>query len=276
MFDGEDTSSHLGLWITDGTVAGTSEVQVAGASSSGLFNSGLTPDFTVLGGKALFAGSDAKSNYSLWVTDGTSAGTSELTSASAYSSGLFYFRIAPDITVLNGTEAVFEGEDTLDHLNLWVTNGTSAGKSEADHGRGVLRTGCSISITPPPSKLISRRSATRCCLSAKTARRRSASITNGTSAGTSELTAAGANAKGLFYNGSIQVFPDLTVLGTEALFAGLDANGHIGLWVTNGTSAGTSGLTVTGAVPSGLFYNNGPVLDPDFTVIGGQALFEGV
>jgi ELWxxDGT repeat protein len=64
-------------------------------------------------------------------------------------------------------------------------------------------------------------------------------------------------------------------LGGKVLFAGFDSSGHINIWVTAGTSAGTSELIVAGADPSGLFYNNGPVLNPDFTVIGGTAVFEG-
>ena len=65
-------------------------------------------------------------------------------------------------------------------------------------------------------------------------------MSDGTSAGISELTVAGAYSGGIFRS----LFPDFTVLGDKALFNGLDASGHPNLWVTNGTSAGTSELTV--------------------------------
>jgi ELWxxDGT repeat protein len=129
-FAGVDASNHQSLWVTDATVAGTSEVQVAAASSGGLFGFGPSPSFTVLGSKALFAGHDANGHYGLWVTDGTAAGTSELADAPAYSFGLFYYQVNPDFTVLSSGKALFEGNDAIDHLNLWLTDGTSAGTNE--------------------------------------------------------------------------------------------------------------------------------------------------
>jgi ELWxxDGT repeat protein len=64
------------------------------------------------------------------VTDGTAAGTSELAVALADSFGLFYYRVNPDFTVLSSGKALFEGNDAIDHLNLWLTDGTSAGTNE--------------------------------------------------------------------------------------------------------------------------------------------------
>ena len=64
---------------------------------------------------------------------------------------------------------------------------------------------------------------------------------------------------------------NLTVFNGEVLFGGLDASGDMGLWVTNGTVAGTQELTgVAGADPSGLapsdlthsLRRRGPVLRP--------------
>jgi ELWxxDGT repeat protein len=49
-----------------------------------LFSSTTLPDLTVLGGKALFDGFDINGNLNLWVTDGTSAGTSLMDSACFY------------------------------------------------------------------------------------------------------------------------------------------------------------------------------------------------
>ena len=64
--------------MTDGTAAGTSELNVAGSFAGGLFFDVSTPDLTVFAGKALFVGEDTSGNISLWTTDGTGAGTSEL------------------------------------------------------------------------------------------------------------------------------------------------------------------------------------------------------
>ncbi len=275
LFEGLDTNDRLNLWVTDGTVAGTSEVQVAAGYSDGLFNNGVSPDFTLFGGKILFAGYDQNREYGLWVTNGTTAGTSELSSSAEYSTGFFNYYTIPDMAVINGHQAVFDGADVIDHVNLWVTDGTSAGTSElmvfgADPS-GLFYFNNQSNQQPDfalfGDKVLFRGQDSSGVIGLWS--------TNGTSAGTTEIIPATADGTGIFYNGTLQVAPDFTVLGTKVLFAGFDANGHVGLWVTNGTAAGTKELVVAGSDPSGLFYNNGPVLDPDFTVIGGAAVFQG-
>ena len=73
-------------------------------------------------------------------------------------------------------------------------------------------------------------------------------VTNGTGAGTSELTVGGA------YSGGLDP-QDLTVFGNEVLFNGQTRAATQNLWVTNGTGAGTSELTVAGAYSVGLEPN---------------------
>ena len=89
LFEGLDLSTpsgHYGLWVTNGTAAGTQEI--AGTS-------GLSPnDLTVFGGQVLFSGGSG-----LWATNGTAAGTHEVTSVAG----------APgDLTVF-GSEVLFAG-----------------------------------------------------------------------------------------------------------------------------------------------------------------------
>jgi len=116
--------------VTDGTSGGTSELTVTGAYSGGLLYSG-DPDFTVFGSKVLFAGFDASNHDNLWVTDGTAAGTSELTGASPAAT-------APSDWSVLGSKAVFEGNDASGRVTtqrylirtLWVTDGTLAGTSQ--------------------------------------------------------------------------------------------------------------------------------------------------
>jgi ELWxxDGT repeat protein len=273
LFEGFDSAAKRNLWVTDGTVAGTSEVQVAGAYTGGLWSSG-NPNFVVLGSKALFSGYDASARGNLWVTDGTTAGTSELSVGGSYTSGLFVNLLDPYFTAF-GTELLFKGWDTSSHLNLWITDGTSLGTKEVlaagGNPNGIFNYNNQYTLDPDFTVL-----AGKVLFKGEDASGNfNLWVTDGTTAGTSELTVAGANAHGILSNGSTQLYPDLTVLGGKALFAGFDSNGHINIWVTDGTSAGTSELIVAGADPSGLFYNNGPVLNPDFTVIGGTAVFEG-
>ena len=131
VFVGDDASGNRGLWVTDGTSAGTSELVVAGARASGLFAITFDPHFAAFGGKVLFEGYDATNRLNLWITNGTAAGTSEVTAAGAYSGGLFNTTapISANFTVFGG-KVVFEGTDAAHNRNLWVTDGTSAGTSE--------------------------------------------------------------------------------------------------------------------------------------------------
>jgi hypothetical protein len=302
VFSGLDASDHINLWVTDGTVAGTSELTPAGAYYYGLLDlgNGNSPDFTALGGRILFLGVDTSGRYTLWVTDGTSAWTSEL---SVDFSGLPDFTVIgskallgnggdlwvtdgtaagttdltaafptgpnlSDLTVL-GDKALFSGNDPSGRTNiygepiltLWVTDGTAAGTS------GFANDSDPIDITSIGGRAVFEGSGPSGL---------GLFVTDGTSAGTSELTVAGASTNGLFsgvygqpnYTGG----PDFTALGSRALFAGDDASDRWGLWVTDGTSAGTSELTVAGAYSDGLFAG----IVPQFIALGNKVLFLGV
>jgi ELWxxDGT repeat protein len=179
LFRGLDAAGNAGLWVTDGTAAGTYELTgINGAASFGI----APTDITVFNGKVLFNGYDAAGNDGLWVTDGTAAGTYELTGING-----------PQVmTVFNG-EVLFDGIDAAAKLGLWVTDGTTAG--------------------------------------------------------THELT--GISGAYLGVNG---LQPrDLTVFNSKVLFSGTDAAGNLGLWVTDGTAAGTYELTgISGANSLGM------------------------
>ena len=269
LFEGYDANGTDSLWVTDGTAAGTSELAVAGSFANGLFSNVTAPHLTVFAGKALFVGEDASGNISLWSTDGTGAGTSELTVAGSYAGGLFATVAAPDFTVLGG-KMLFDGQDANGNPNLWVTDGTSAGTSElavAGAGAGGLfdlnffPSGFSPDITVLGGLALFEGFDANGIDSLW--------VTDGTSTGTSELGVAGRFANGLFFDVSS---PDLTVFAGKALLVGEDAGGNIGLWTTDGTGAGTSELTVAGSYANGLFFN---VTAPDFTVLGNKVLFAG-
>jgi ELWxxDGT repeat protein len=122
LFNGVDASGLTGLWVTDGTAGGTHEL--AGISGAPTTGSGVNPtDLTVFGSEVLFNGLDASGDMGLWVTDGTAAGTHELTGiANVAATGL-----APsDMTVFKG-EVLFSGIDIHNKQQLWETNGTAAG-----------------------------------------------------------------------------------------------------------------------------------------------------
>jgi len=242
LFNGTDASEYQGLWVTNGTAAGTSELGVSGASPGG-FN---PSDLTVFGNRVLFAGTDATGysgyagtgNVDLWVTNGTGAGTSELTGISgAYANGL-----DPDgFTVFNG-EVLFNGLDASGKRELWVTNGAAAGTFELTGISGANTSGISPSGLNPYDLTVFGNEVV--FGGADTNDEDSLWVTNGTAAGTHELTGiSGA------YTGGFGLEPqDLTVLNGEVLFQGADTAYYDGLWVTNGTAAGTYELTgISGA-----------------------------
>ena len=98
---------------------------IAGAAPQNL---GLyLTDLTAYNGQILFAGFDATNIGRLWVTNGTAAGTHELTVAGA---GIFSAGLAPsDLTVYNG-DVFFTGDDASEAVGLWETDGTAAGTHE--------------------------------------------------------------------------------------------------------------------------------------------------
>ena len=93
-------------------------------------------------------------------------------------------------------------------------------------------------------------------------------VTDGTAAGTSEISVAGVGSEGLF--GPSPASPYFAALPDgRVLFSGIDAKGDINLWVTNGTSAGTSEISLAKQDPNGLIPQN-------LTVFGNKVLFEGL
>ena len=153
LFRGIDTGGAVGLWKTNGTAPGTSEI--AGINGTAL--AGINPtDITVFGGEVLFNGASGANaagpagHLGLWMTDGTTAtGTAEL----GGSTGIFGASASgidpTDMTVFNG-KALFNGVDRSGLSGLWATDGTAggtheltgiagAGPTEADSIRPILR-----------------------------------------------------------------------------------------------------------------------------------------
>ena len=77
LFRGFDQSGRPQLWVTNGTAAGTHEL--TGIVGAGTTANGFDPSgFTVYDGMVLFSGADSSGHAELWTTDGTAAGTTEI------------------------------------------------------------------------------------------------------------------------------------------------------------------------------------------------------
>ena len=272
LFDGMDAAGNFGLWETNGTAVGTNEITgISGAFSGGLFHGLSGPDMVVFNNEVLFDGLDASNQTSLWVTNGTAAGTHELTGISgAYtgSGGLFGASTpltnlggprGPDFTVYSG-EVLFNATDAAEQNGLWVTDGTAAGTHEITGISGANAYGVDPSfLTVFKHEVLFN--------GFDAAGNRGLWVTNGTAASTHELTGiVGASTSGSGFNPT-----DFTVFKGKVLFDGVDAAGNEGLWVTDGTAAGTHELTgIKGAYSGGLAPS-------DFTVINNkEVLFDGV
>jgi ELWxxDGT repeat protein len=273
LFDGFDLAGHQGLWVTNGSTAGTYELTgISGANSNGIFWSAVTPSFTAIKfDEMLFEGTDTAGNQGLWVTNGTAADTYELTGIDgAYSGGL-----QPSFMTAFDGEVLFDGLDTAGNAGLWVTNGTAAGTYELAGISGAFNaadTPFSGGLGPSYMTVFDGTIVGGEVLfdGGDTAGNSGLWVTNGTVAGTYELAGiSGANTNGIFGGG---LMPNMAVLNGEVLFQGRDASpgdGDIGLWATDGTAGGTHEITgISGADTFGI--------DPiEMIVLHGEVLFNG-
>ena len=189
FFSGSDANNYTGLWETNGTAQGTTEIGgLGGTGITGANPAGLNPQFlTAFGNEILFAGSDADDLTGLWETNVLTGATTEIGGLHDQNvTGAYNLGLSPSaIAVLNG-EALFVGVDNTMHIGLWETDGTTGGTQEIG---GLGNDGIS-----------------------------------GEDTGNEGLDPS-----------------ELTVFGNYVLFNGADAAGqtHIGLWITDGTAQDT-------------------------------------
>lgn len=115
----EKTTSNE-LWVTDGTSAGTHLVKDVTPGTAGDPPRLLAP---YKGGVA-FTAHDTDFRYQLYITDGTTAGTKQLTGFTASNTGPTTSKLA---VAANGKMYFFVQTATCCTLELWVSDGTSAG-----------------------------------------------------------------------------------------------------------------------------------------------------
>lgn len=292
LFGGDDTSGGYGLWITDGTSAGTTEL-VGGVSA---FGHGAAWNVTVLGNKAVFDTFDPSGKYVLGVTDGTAAGTTLLPVAGASATAF-----NPSALAVAGNKVVFTGVDAAGNNAIWSTDGTSAGTSELFAGFGSAPTlfaqfggkamfrgagaqpdvwvsdgtvagttefyipGAASAYSVPLAVMSDR----VLFVGTDTGGRLSLWSSDGTLAGTSELSVAGAFVGGSGGGIFTQMTPTAVTLGGKTYFTGRDTSTKVGLFVTDGTSAGSYQIVVNGAAATGLNPTN-------LSVVNGKIIFDGV
>jgi ELWxxDGT repeat protein len=236
FFEANDSIHGYELWVSDGTSSGTHMVMdiLPGLGSSDPFS--ITP----YNGKLYFTAADNIHGSELWVSDGTLSGTSIVkdilpgpgsSRPQGYttSPGGYYKEI---YNVING-KMYFLASDSIHGEELWVSDGTTAGTAMvADILPGI---GGSIPIfmTALGSQFV---------FSAigDTMNGRELYISDGTQAGTSLLKNINPGTNSSNIGGDVAEYSGFMVMNGKAYFNAHQAATGYELWVTDGSSAGTT------------------------------------
>ncbi len=252
LFSATDVTNGTEMWITDGTTNGTNLIMDIRSGSANAI--GFSTNFKALSnGKALFTANDGINGNELWITDGTAAGTSMLKEINP-TTGV----IGSDpkgLTALGVDKFLFQANDGTNGLELWITDGTTAGTTLV---KNISATGDSS-----PTNFFSLGDG-RALFSANNGTANfELWITNGTSAGTSLL-------KEINTGGSSSPANFSKLADGRVVFTAWDgsATGQHGTepWITNLTTAGT---TLLKDISSGITDSN----SSNFTALNGKVLF---
>lgn len=244
--------------LTDDTTGGTTTFTIPGPPLPLTFNPGL---FFSFGNLVLFSATDYGGSNSLWVSDGTAAGTKPLSIAGAAGDSLGF---EPHDFTRFGGSVLFSGRDASHYSGLWITDGTAAGTHELTTntsagnitvvaGKAFFVDGVSffgdLWVTDGTAAGTRELSAVGGTLTAfgdevldsGGPEQVDLFVSDGTPAGTTQLTWTGSSAE------------RFVALGNKVLFEASDASHKLGLWVTDGTSAGTVEISVPNAYFNGIF-----------------------
>lgn len=252
VFSQQNANATRNLYATDGTAAGTTDLDMPRFDFSG------GSDFIEFDGRTMFLGSGgfgAPYTY-VYTTDGTAAGTTGTSPGLfASSDGVSFTEIetgvgTDNLRVSHGI-GYFAGDITNNSSNgLWRTDGTAAGTYD---------------ITPPgmtlnPADITSVINYRTILVNHVADGKGALWVPNGTAAGTYQIRIAALGT-------SIDVPQNGVTTNGKAIFSATDGAGDVGVWATNGLAAGTTELLVNGpaSAPAGRFG--------EFTQWGGKVLF---
>ncbi len=155
LFEAEDTSDKLGLWVTDGTSAGTIEITYSNFYFPGVFNE-VGFQGAVINNEVVFSGTDSLGNVALWTTDGTEAGTKEIVYPTSVSDLIAVPPPAPPtaLAVAAGSDSGVKGDDITNVTKPAITGTGVAGDTVTLYdgttaiGTATVATAGTWSITP--------------------------------------------------------------------------------------------------------------------------------
>lgn len=118
----DSATDDTALYVADGTPAGTGVAHYFASTSLGgsPYPALVGNTVTLPNGTAVFSVNDGSTNFQVWRTDGTAAGTYEIAAVAQAGYG------TPQFTALPDGRAVFRVSNGDDTFTLWATSGTAA------------------------------------------------------------------------------------------------------------------------------------------------------
>ncbi|HLW66159.1 MAG TPA: ELWxxDGT repeat protein [Gemmataceae bacterium] len=287
------------LWTSDSTYAGTTMVTNFGASSFGggaplpFLTFAALDNLTVVGSKLYFTRDTGEGKTELWMSDGTSAGTTKLSefqlsqyfpiplaqTSSAVQGSLIPYYSPPavsNLTNVNGT-LYFVADDGVHGSELWKTDGTVPGTTMVKD----INPTTSAGLTPvdPPTPISSDPSSLT-VLNGKLyffaddgVHGRELWVSDGTSAGTQMVEDINPGATGAFDETGDNALPEMVVANGKLFFNANDGVHGQQLWESDGTVAGThmvDDITAAASASPGAPLN---AWIQDLTALNGQVYF---
>ena len=118
VFTGARQVGGQSLWVSDGTAVGTTVLAVPGLNPTGSYT-GKPAGLTRFEARVAFTAADASGASSIWITDGTVAGTMQLP-------GVFGPSYGARMTALPDGRLAFIASDAGGTSGVWLTDGTAA------------------------------------------------------------------------------------------------------------------------------------------------------
>jgi ELWxxDGT repeat protein len=204
------------IWQSDGTDSGTGLLLALPAAVAGI------EDLTAFDNELYFVADDAQQQRTVWRSDGTAAGTRQVSQSIGYRVDPHFVRLAPWV--------FFVGFDDQDRFLLWRTDGTPGGTTAVYTGFFFD----TLDVTDPVVF-----GGTLYFLAPTSATQRGIFRSDGTEAGTTLVLELGAEEDEPPSSPGTYPPAEFTVVGDLLFFVGDDGVHGRELWRSDGTTAGT-------------------------------------